>query len=374
MVPKSWQTGDKVLYKSALDRLLTDPWIKDAVDTLVIQNAGFGAQESPELAELSRQAAAEPRTAAAALDMADNVAAAAPFPGRGSTKALWSILAVLAAADLTAARTVEPHLDALAILEQAGDTPETGTWGVFAAEGPGTALTATRTAGGWELSGRKPWCSLAGSLDHAVVTAHTGPGLRRAFAVDLRQPGVTPVAGTWISRGLADVDSGPVDFQRAAARPVGADNWYLQRPGFAWGGIGVAACWYGGAVGVARRMFAAARDREPDQIAHLLLGKADTRLQAARAALDWAAHEVDAGRAGGRQGALLARRVRSIVADAAEEVLTLADHGLGPGPLALEEDYARLTADLRIYLRQHHAERDDAALGSALLQGEDVPW
>jgi alkylation response protein AidB-like acyl-CoA dehydrogenase len=349
---------------------------KDAVNTLVIPalNPGFGAQETPELAELSRQAAAVRGSAAAALNMAESAAAAAPLPGQGSTKRLWSLLAVVAAADLAAARTVEPHLDALAILEQAGETPEPGTWGVFAAEGPGTALTATRTPSGWELSGRKPWCSLAGSLDHAVVTAHTGEGLRRAFALDLRQPGVSPMSGTWVSRGLSEVDSGPVDFHKVAARPVGADNWYLQRPGFAWGGIGVAACWYGGAVGVARRMMAAAREREPDQIAHMLLGKADARLQAARAALDFAAHEVDGGRAEGRQGALLAGRVRSIVADAAEEVLALADHGLGPGPLALEEEHARRTADLRIYLRQHHAERDYAALGSALLQGEDVPW
>lgn len=310
----------------------------------------------------------------AALALAETLAASAPFPGQGATKRLWSILAAVAAADLTAARAVEPHLDALAILDQAGLPAAPGTWGVFAAEGPGPVLTAVSGANGWELTGRKPWCSLAGSLDHAVVTAHTGAGRRRAFAVNLRQPAVAPVAGTWVSRGLADVDSGPVDFFRAAAHPVGADNWYLERPGFAWGGMGVAACWYGGAAGVARRMFSAAAQREPDQIAQLLLGKADARLHAARAALDSAAAQTDAGRAVGRDGALLAQRVRSIVADAAEDILALADHGLGPGPLALEEEHARRTADLRIYLRQHHAERDHAALGRALLQGGAAPW
>ncbi|WAP51953.1 hypothetical protein OL239_00955 [Arthrobacter sp. ATA002] len=209
-------------------------------------NPGFGAQGTlPGLPWLSTQAAEVRGSAAAALELAGTVASAAPFPGEGRTRSLWSILAVVAAADLTAARAVEPHLDALAILEQARDTANSGTWGVFAAEAPGTVLKATQVPGGWELSGRKPWCSLAGSLDHAVVTAHTEPGLRRAFAVDLRQPGVSAVPGTWVSRGLAQVDSGPVDFHCAAARPVGDDNWYLERPGFAWGGIGVAACWYG---------------------------------------------------------------------------------------------------------------------------------
>lgn len=346
------------------------------MDSTVIAagNQGFGAQEVPELRDLAPKAAAVHGSAAAALALAGELAEAAPLPGEGRTKTLWSILATVAAADLTAARTLEPHLDALAILAQAGVPADPGTWGVFAAEGAGTAVTATPVHGGWELSGRKPWCSLAASLDHAVVTAHTGNGRRRAFAVDLRQPAVKPVPGAWVSRGLADVDSGPVDFHRAAARPVGADDWYLERPGFAWGGMGVAACWYGGAAAVARRMFSAAAEREPDQIAHSMLGKADARLQAARAVLDEAAARIDSGRAEGRDGAVLAQRVRSIVADAAEDVLLLADHGLGPGPLALEEEHARRTADLRIYLRQHHAERDYAALGRSLLQGGGFPW
>ncbi len=359
-----------------MDRLETVPGSKETVDITANPAAeqAFGSQEVPDLPDLARKASAVHGSADAGLRLARDIAVAAPFPGQGRTKTLWSILATVAAADLTAARSIEPHLDALAILDQAGISAEPGTWGVFAAEGPGMAVTATPGPDGWELSGRKPWCSLAARLDHAVVTAHTGNGRRRAFAVDLRQPAVTPVPETWVSRGLADVDSGPVDFQRASARPVGADNWYLERPGFAWGGMGVAACWYGGAAAVARRMFRAAAEREPDQIAHSLLGKADARLQAARAVLDDAAARVDAGDAGGRDGAMLAQRVRGIVADAAEEVLTLADHGLGPGPLALEEDHARRTADLRIYLRQHHAERDYAALGRSLLQGGEIPW
>ncbi len=359
-----------------MGKVETDPWSKDTVDTSAnpAEEQSFGAREIPELPDLARKAAEVSGSADAGLLLARDIAESAPFPGQGRTRTLWSILATIAAADLTAARSVEPHLDALAILGQAEITPEPGTWGVFAAEGPGMALTATPGADGWELYGRKPWCSLAARLDYAVVTAHTGNGRRRAFAVDLRQPAVTAVPGTWVSRGLADVDSGPVDFHRAAARPVGEDNWYLERPGFAWGGMGVAACWYGGAAAVARRLFSAAADREPDQIALALLGRTDARLQAARAVLDEAAVRVDAGEAKGRDGAVLAQRVRNIVADAAEDVLRLADHGMGPGPLALEEDHARRTADLRIYLRQHHAERDYAALGRSLLQGGGLPW
>ena len=39
-------------------------------------------------------------------------------------------------------------------------------------------------------------------------------------------------------------------------------------------------------------------------------------------------------------------------------------HALGPAPLAFDPDHARRVADLQLYVRQHHAERDEAALGA----------
>ncbi|HUY52367.1 MAG TPA: hypothetical protein VMV92_42790 [Streptosporangiaceae bacterium] len=41
---------------------------------------------------------------------------------------------------------------------------------------------------------------------------------------------------------MAGSDTLDVDFDDIPAEPVG----YLERPGFAHGGVGVAACWYGG--------------------------------------------------------------------------------------------------------------------------------
>ena len=158
-------------------------------------------------------------------------------PLRGGVERWWRLLATLAALDLTAARTVEPHLDALAILDQAGITPDPGTvWGVFAAESPDPKLAAVDD-GGWRLKGTKPWCSLAVQIDRAIVTAHVDGG-RRAFAVDLRQPEVSVAEAHWHSRGLRQVPSGPVHFDGAVAEPVGATGWYLERPGFAAGGLG----------------------------------------------------------------------------------------------------------------------------------------
>ena len=322
-----------------------------------------------------------------ALGFAVETAAGLPRPGAGRTLELFDALATVAAADLTAARVLEAHTDALAILAQSSGASEadaSASWGVCAAEGPGqrvsaTQGSATQGAAGWQLDGTKPWCSLAGSLDRALVTAHTTPvgavpGKRRLFAVDLTAPGVTVHEGAWVATGLTQVPSGPVDFVAVPAVPVGADDWYLSRPGFSWGGIQVAACWWGGAVGVARRLRAAAADREPDQIMLAHLGAVDLALLAAGAALADAAEAIDHGEAVGPAGTLLAARVRGLVARTVDEVLTRTGHALGPAPLALDARHARRAADLTLYVRQHHAERDDAALGARLVGTEVASW
>ncbi|GEP48111.1 acyl-CoA dehydrogenase [Microbacterium saccharophilum] len=314
----------------------------------------------------------------ATLAWVARLAPSLPLPGQGATADLWGALADAAALDVGAARILEPHADALAILDQAAasgmDTADLrrtlrvdsrSTWGVFAAEGPGTRLVAERREhGAWELSGTKPWCSLAAHLSHALVTAWVGPEQRRLFAVDLRDDGVSARPGPWVSRGLHQVVSAPVDFAHAFAVPVGAPGWYQRRPGFAWGGIGVAAIWWGGARPLADALAAAAASERADQLAQAYAGAADAALWGAGTALAEAAALVDAGELDDAGARLLAARVRAVVSDAVERVLDLSDRALGPGPLTADEEHARRVADLRVYVRQHHAERDLARLGS----------
>jgi alkylation response protein AidB-like acyl-CoA dehydrogenase len=315
-----------------------------------------------------------------ALALAADLTERAPLPGRGRTLERWDLLAELGAADLTTARVVEAHLDAVAILAEAEQAAvpaprpaPASTWGVFAAEGPGLRLEARQSADGWRLTGDKPWCSLAGRLTHALVTAHDGDE-RRLLAVDLRAPGVRVREGAWHARGLVDVPSGPVAFHDVPAEPVGGSGWYLRRPGFAHGGIGVAAVWLGATAALARALWRAAERREPDQIALMHLGEADLDLHAARTVLRQAATAVDAGQADDAAGSVLALRARGTVVRAAEAILRRVGHGLGPAPLALDDEHARRVADLTVYVRQHHAERDAAALGRALLDGGSTPW
>jgi alkylation response protein AidB-like acyl-CoA dehydrogenase len=308
--------------------------------------------------------------AKAGLALAKRYGPEVPLPGGGATALRWQILAAVGAADLTVARILEAHSDALAILAEAGEPVPDGRWGVFAAEAPNVTLTGQQGRSGWTVKGTKPWCSLGGSLDSALVTARTDAG-GQLFAVDLRQETVrAEAAAGWVARGLRSVPSGPVHFHDAVAQPVGPPGWYLDRPGFAWGGIGVAACWFGGACAIAERL----RAGHPPfpELRALAIGTVDVALHAAEACLGHAALLVDGGQAGGEAGPTLALRVRAVVADAAEHALLQSRHALGPAPLAFDERHARRVADLELYILQHHGERDLAVLGQRLA-GLDLP-
>ncbi|HEY1001447.1 MAG TPA: acyl-CoA dehydrogenase [Streptosporangiaceae bacterium] len=296
-----------------------------------------------------------------------------PLPGSGRTWERWDSLAELAGEDLSLARLSEGHTDAVAILAELGADapPDRSRWGVWAAQPPGPGLTASRAVGGWRLDGIKRYCSGARSCTHALVTAAVPDGTRLfALATDA----LAPVPGTWPATGMAASDTLDVEFTDIAAEPVGEPNSYTSRPGFAHGGAGVAACWYGGARAIGKTLLAAAakRDVGPHALAHL--GAIDIALHTTRDALEQAATEIDADpadrKAGGWRRAL---RVRALVEATATEVMQRVGRALGAGPLCHDEAHSRRVADLTVYLRQHHAERDLAELG-ALVAEVGASW
>ena len=79
---------------------------------------------------------------------------------------------------------------------------------------------------------------------------------------------------------------------------------------------------------------------------------------------DVGAHEVDADPLNRKGRAeLVARRARAVVETAVDESINRTGRALGPGPLALDGSHAQRVADLSIYVRQSHAERDLERLG-----------
>jgi len=294
-----------------------------------------------------------------------------PLPAHGHTALRWSALAAVAACDLALVKLYEGHTDALAILAEldaASLAVPHSRWGVWAAEPPQPKVEA-RTGNGRALllHGVKPWCSGAGALTHALVTVSRDDGAPVLAAVDLAQRSISVSDAGWQAVGMAATGTAEVRFDGAHAVQLGEPNAYLERPGFWHGGAGIAACWYGAAAQLGATLRATvARRRDPHACAHL--GAVDIHLAAAGALLRETAAWLD--RHPDQDAMRGALRTRLAVEHAASAVLMHVTRALGAGPLCSERRFARAAADLPVFLRQSHAERDEAALGMALVDAQ----
>jgi alkylation response protein AidB-like acyl-CoA dehydrogenase len=298
-----------------------------------------------------------------------------PLPGGGATLDRWRMLAAVAGCDLALVKLFEGHTDALAILAEleGSGAGEHATWGVWAAEPP-TARLGARIAGEGgrlALNGTKAWCSGAEHITHALVTAWNERDESILAAVDLRQPGVRVTDEGWAAVGMHASASVDVHFDNADAVQIGAARAYLERPGFWQGGGGIAACWFGAASAIGEFVRRDARRRaDPHKLAHL--GAIDTALSGAAAVLRETAARFDhEPRADAMPAAL---RARLVVERAAANVIDHAGRALGAAPLCRDEHFARLMADLPVFVRQSHAERDEAALAQRVVNEERGPW
>nr|WP_312972602.1 acyl-CoA dehydrogenase [Pseudomonas sp.] len=238
-----------------------------------------------------------------------------PAPGGGQTLQRWQALATVAAQDLSLCKLYEGHTDALAILEHyVAQVPARTTWGMWAAEPPQArvALDAEQRDGSVCLHGRKAWCSGATVLSHGLLTA-------------------------WNERGEQQLVAG----------------------------------WYGAArrLGEALRSHCAERD-EPHALAHL--GTVDCALTTAASALQGGGAWIDANPEADAE--LPVRRVRAIVEHSASTVIEHVGRALGAAPYCRDGGLARLLADLPVFLRQSHAERDLAALGELVARQPHESW
>lgn len=299
-----------------------------------------------------------------------------PLPAGGTTLARWRVLAAVGGADLVLAKLFEGHTDALAILAEAGLptlAPPASLWGTWCAEPPAARLRLEARGDGHVLVGRKAWCSGARDLSHAIVSCWDQDGRARLAAVALAQPGVAFDGEDWQAVGMRDSASIDVLFDGVAASAVGGPGFYVQRAGFWHGGAGVAACWYGAAASLAAQLAAqltsnAARD--PHRLAQL--GEVAVALQGSAALLRASAAAFDLAPSADAMQAALSLRL-SVEASAAI-TLTAVGRALGAGPLCKDAALARLFADLPVFLRQSHAERDQAALAASLLDSGATPW
>jgi len=311
-------------------------------------------------------------------DLARDGLADLPSPGAGATLQRWRALATVAAHDLALVKLYEGHVDALAILAEAGEPAPSGdtTWGMWAAESPGARVVLVPgIEGDCTLSGTKAWCSGARHLDNALLTAWRADGAGPFLArVNLAQPGVSLQGANWQAVGMRASDSVDVHFDGVPARLVGGERFYLARSGFWQGGIGIAACWHGGACAISHALLRSAASVGDKAGWHRLmaLGALDHVLSANAALLREAAHWVDSHPRIDAQAWAL--RTRAAADAACEQVLQRAARALGATPLCRDAAFARMASDLPVFVRQCHGDRDLAALGERVLAGEETSW
>ncbi len=249
----------------------------------------------------------DPIVAAELRAMVASGALELPRPLAGDTAGRWEVLAGWGRRDLALARLAEGHTDAAAILAEAGRACVPGAlYGVWAARPGGVGARLIGSDDGMLLEGTVRFCSGARILDRALVAADVaadvaagigaGPtgGGRLLVDVALDQPGIVADPSSWASAAMASADTLDVRFDgvpipRTAV--VGGLDWYVERPGFAVGGAGVAAVWWGGAAGVLDRVIGHLPS-SPDghQLAHL--GELHAQVEATHALLQRAAVDV----------------------------------------------------------------------------------
>jgi alkylation response protein AidB-like acyl-CoA dehydrogenase len=292
-----------------------------------------------------------------------------PVPGQGCTAERLAALYEFGRRDLSLARLAEAHTDALAILSESGrkGSPEVLAggmlYGVWAADGPNSRLDLRRESdASLRLEGTKRFCSGAPLLDMALVTAHQADEVY-LVEVRLRGSGLEMDAGEWASPAFRDTATATVTFRDVAVREsdlIGGPNWYLQRPGFWHGALGPAACWAGGAAGL---VDAARKLTRSDPHARAQLGALEAAEWGFCALLRQAGDEIDADpedmHTEARRRALMARH---LIERLCTDTLDRFGRATGPQLLAFDASTAQRYAELTLFIRQCHAERDLASI------------
>ena len=291
-----------------------------------------------------------------------------PTLAGGRTRERLAALRAVGREDLSVARLVEPHLDATAILGEAGRAdPGDALHAVWASRSSEPPRLRRRGDAG-VLSGTQPFATGAELCDVALVAAVDEHGGDQLVAVDLvagRADGtIVADTSTWATPAFAGTSTGTVTFLDhpiGEAAMVGPPGFYLSRPGFWHGALAPAAVWAGGAAGLVD-----VAERLPAATSHERVGRGELRILAwsMAAQLDAAADESDTAPddvAGARRRAL---GVRHLVERQCVRALDVFGRTYGPRHLAFDAEVVARVAELQLYVRQVHHGGDLEELGA----------
>lgn len=307
-----------------------------------------------------------------------------PHPASGRTLERWQILAYVAGVDLTLVKWLESHLDALSILHELGFSEvyqhqPNKLWAVWASEGQAVPVTFTATNDENPLQqgvchGTKTWCSGANVVDFGLMTYRDDNQQSQLVIVDMKQhaDSITIDSQTWQAVGMQATDTATLTFCQTPAthlRPQTGN--YLERAGFWHGAGGVGACWYGATVAIAEYLLTAVQQK-PHPFKALYLGQIGSQLASLQQYFYYVASQIDSEPTASH--ALIIRQLRQQTEVTARLVLEQVGLALGATPFCQNAHFARLTADLAVFIRQTHGAFDSQAIGELLAKQQETLW
>lgn len=271
---------------------------------------------------------------------------AAPMPQ------LVHALVQTARVDLALARLVEGHADAVRILDQADERAQPGVYGVWASRSVGTGVVGRFREGRWSIEGELRFASGVGLIDRALVPVWVDGSGHQLLDLSLDEGTFTGDPDTWrtVAMDASQSWTVQVDTEAPITATVGPQDWYLARPGFVVGGLGVAAVWAGGAQLVLDLLVESGRRFAFSTGQLRRLGIVDQEAWQARTAVEHVAERLD--QLTRNEAVLEVSRARTGAAEACERVIGEAGHIVGPGGLSRNERLVQALADLGIYVRQ----------------------
>ena len=278
--------------------------------------------------------------------------------------------------DIPLGRLVEGHVDALRILAQAGAEPRADQlYGVWASRSAGTGLAANADGDRLRVHGTIRFASGAGVIDRALVPVWLDDSTH--LLVDLATTDLPVDRSQWQTSAMRVSQSHTVvvaDVVAPRSEVVGGENFYLERPAFLPGGVGVAAVWAGGLcrvldVTVAMldgRSVSPAQDARLGRV-RLQLVSALTAVRAAGVRLDEILGGADSQQTDPRtaraESVGVSAEARAVVAGAVVSALAEIRALAGPAGLAFDPDLGHAIDDLGLYVAQLNGDAEATRLG-----------
>ncbi len=285
---------------------------------------------------------------------------------------LVEALAGLGRTDIGLARLTEGHVDAVRIAAQAGASLEPDAlYGVWASRSGASGVRARADGDRLVLTGTLKFASGAGVIDRGLTPVWLSDDTHLLVDLDARELPVDRSA--WQTGAMTVSHTHTISLDEVVvprSTVVGRPNFYLDRPGFFPGGVGVAAVWAGGISRVLDALLAWAGDRS-SPAGDLRLGRIAIQRTLALAAVRQGGHHLDARPAGPQPPTHaelqhLSTSIRAGVGQAVQAALNDARVLAGPAGLAFDAALTHAIDDLGLYVLQQNTDGDAGYLGAAV--------